>query len=200
LKGSARCPDIEGAHLTELLGECKDFLVNFGGHKAAAGLSVEAGKFAAFRAAFDAACARVLAGRDTRRRLDIDAWLAPSDVTLEFKNEVGRMQPFGEGNPPPLFAVAGAVLEKEPRKFGKTAVNWELAFGGFACKAVLYRCEEFPFAKGDALDIVFALSDTQYDRIIMELKDVKDARKLKVTQSYTEETQSYTETKTLHYV
>jgi len=173
LKGSARCPDIDGVHLTELLGECSALLENFGGHKAAAGLSVKAENYEAFRAAFDAACARALAGKDTRPRVNIDSWISPSDVTLRFKDEMESLQPFGEGNPAPLFAVAGAVLKNTPRKFGKTTTNWELSFEGFACNAVLYRCEEFPFAKGDALDIVFSLSQTQYDKLVLDVRDVR---------------------------
>jgi len=173
LRGSARCPDIEGVHLTELLGECGGLLVNFGGHRAAAGLSLEEGKLGAFREAFEAACARVLAGKDRRPGLEIDAWVEAGEVTLELRNEMEKLQPFGEGNPQPLFAIAGAVLKGEPRKFGKTTVNWELSFEGAGCKAVLYRCEELGFGKGDVVDVVFALADTQFERLVMEIKDLR---------------------------
>ena len=173
LRGSARCPAIGKLSLTELLGECADLLVNYGGHRAAAGLSVEAAKLGAFREAFDAACGRALAGCDRRPRLRVDAWLDAADISPEFRDAAERLQPFGEGNPPPLFAVAGAILKNAPRQFGKTTVNWELSFAGIPYPAVIYRCEELPFAAGDELDVFFAFSQTRYDKIVLDVRDVR---------------------------
>jgi len=148
--------------------------VNYGGHRSAAGLSVAAENLEAFRDAFDAACARALAGVDARPKLRIDAWLESREVSAEFRDAVERLQPFGEGNPPPLFAIAGAVLKSPPKKFGKTTVNWELSFEGLP-PAVLYRRDEFPFGKGDALDVVFAFSESRFDRLLLDVKDTRVA-------------------------
>ena len=173
LRGSARCPDIEGLNLSELLGECAHLLINYGGHRAAAGLTVAQKNLAPFRAAFDAACARALAGKNTRPKLAIDAWLAPATISHELKYMTQRLEPFGANNRAPCFAISGAVLKAPPRKFGKTCVNWELKFEDIPCPAVLYRRDTFPFKPGDALDIAFAISENQFDRLILEIKDAR---------------------------
>ena len=106
-KGSAR--SAAGLDLYELLVECKDTLVQFGGHKGAAGVTIQTRRIGEFREAFEAAVDRAIAGGEQERRIYVDALATVSDLTLPFMAEVARMEPFGAENPTPLLMLKGVV-------------------------------------------------------------------------------------------
>lgn len=110
--GSARAP--EGYNLREALAECSDLLDRFGGHAAAGGFAVVPGRVCEFRRRFAAACARqrrehALAARPPRY---YDLEVAAGWLTVDFVAGLARLEPFGEGNPEPVFAVSGMQLSK----------------------------------------------------------------------------------------
>lgn len=108
-KGSAR--SVSGLDLVSTLARCADHLVKFGGHKQAAGLTVEAGRIEGFRSAFDAAV-REQIGSDYRRTLWIDDRLDLGEITMERLDEIERLEPCGEANPRPVFAAEGVSLRR----------------------------------------------------------------------------------------
>jgi single-stranded-DNA-specific exonuclease len=110
-RGSAR--SIEGFHLVEALGHCAEHLTRFGGHKAAAGLSIDPSRLAGFQEAFEAHATRSLCDEDLVARCRIDAWVAPSELDERAVEALGRLGPFGHGNPEPVFATRR--LEVYPR-------------------------------------------------------------------------------------
>lgn len=107
--GSVRAP--EGYDVHAALTECAELLDRFGGHAAAGGFSVKEGRFDDFAKAFAAACAGQLArsGMVTggRGMCDPEMWLDPGDITMELHEALSRMEPFGEGNPEPVFGLRG---------------------------------------------------------------------------------------------
>lgn len=117
-KGSARGP--AGLNVRDALAACGDCLERFGGHSAAAGFTLRPGMVDEFRRRFAAACAAQAeaAGESALAPPAIDAWIDWSDVTLEFADEIARLEPFGEANPEPVFAIRGAVFSSL-RKFGR---------------------------------------------------------------------------------
>lgn len=115
-RGSAR--SIDAFHLLEGLTSCADSLLTFGGHALAAGLSVHADAFDTFRHRFDQVGASILAGRDLRPSLTIDAWLTPRDIEPELIAALNCLAPFGEGNPPPVLGLRDMRLRGRPRIIG----------------------------------------------------------------------------------
>ena len=100
LKGSGR--SIESYHMYEALVEVKEHLTKFGGHKLAAGLSLEEEALEAFR---DALLANSkLAEKDFVKVLHIDVPMPLSYGSLAFAKELEKLEPYGVGNPKPLFA------------------------------------------------------------------------------------------------
>jgi single-stranded-DNA-specific exonuclease len=96
-KGSGRSIarfDLHGA-----LGACATHLERFGGHRAAAGLSIDPASIAAFAAAFAAHADSVLAEEDLHPVTVVDAVVSAEDLTLELAQELDRLAPFGLGNP-----------------------------------------------------------------------------------------------------
>ena len=106
VKGSGR--SIEAYHMFEELIKCSDLLTKFGGHRQAAGLSMEPGKVDAFRRRLNENC--TLTEKDLQEKVSIDMELPFSNITEQFIEELELLEPFGKGNTKPVFAVRNAEL------------------------------------------------------------------------------------------
>lgn len=116
--GSVRAP--EGYNVHDLLSACERTLVRYGGHIAAGGFSVKPGLFDEFRQLFEQACAEQHAafGERVQHQVKCDAWLNVSDFTMDLYEDLRLLEPFGEGNPEPVFAI-GAVQFAKLDTFGQ---------------------------------------------------------------------------------
>jgi len=104
--GSAR--SVSGFDVHEVLEACTPLLRQFGGHKAAAGLALPIENVPAFREQFmREVAARLPAGQLPVRPVEIDAELDFTQLTEEFLNQLARLEPFGPGNPAPIFTTHG---------------------------------------------------------------------------------------------
>jgi single-stranded-DNA-specific exonuclease len=109
-KGSGRSLpafDLHGA-----LAACADHLVRFGGHRAAAGVSIDPARIDAFAEAFAARADEELTESDLRPPMPVDAVVAGRELTLELAAELGRLAPFGLGNPGVTLLLAGSELSE----------------------------------------------------------------------------------------
>lgn len=102
-KGSARSP--AGFDLYEGLKGCAQYLEQFGGHKAAAGLTLKAENIPAFRQDFERLVSQKTRPEDFVPELLIDDRICASDVSAELADELQALAPFGTGNPEPLFVM-----------------------------------------------------------------------------------------------
>jgi single-stranded-DNA-specific exonuclease len=107
-KGSGRSVSAYDLHAG--LAACSTHLERFGGHRAAAGLSIRPDALDAFAEAFAAHAAAHLTDEDLRRQTRIDAAVPGSALTLELAEELGRLAPFGLGNPSVTLLLAGCEL------------------------------------------------------------------------------------------
>jgi single-stranded-DNA-specific exonuclease len=101
-RGSAR--SVAGFNLVEALGDCAGHLRGFGGHAMAAGLSIDAAALPAFRECFAGRAAAALADRPPAP-MHVDAEVTLPELTPALVGELGRLAPFGAGNPSPVLAV-----------------------------------------------------------------------------------------------
>jgi len=114
-KGSGR--SVNGVNLVEVLGSCCEQLTSWGGHPMAVGVSLEKIHLDVFRARF-AEAVRTAAGGDLIEPiLTLSAWLTPDQIRESLMDELEAMQPFGQGNPEPIFGVRGVVLRSRPEVF-----------------------------------------------------------------------------------
>jgi single-stranded-DNA-specific exonuclease len=107
-KGSGRSTtafDLHGA-----LAACAEHLERFGGHRAAAGLTIRPENVEAFAEAFAAHADAVLAQEDLRPRISIDAVVPGAELGLPLCEELARLAPFGLGNPGVILLVDGCEL------------------------------------------------------------------------------------------
>ena len=120
-KGSAR--SIEGFHLYDALAGCAEHLAKFGGHKHAAGVTVDPGRLPAFREAFERIAHARLTPDDLVPRCRVDALVRPTELDETAIEGLQRLAPFGQGNPEPVFALRGTrasprVLAPKPGAAG----------------------------------------------------------------------------------
>ena len=101
LRGSSRAP--EGADMTAILKSAESVLVQFGGHKGAAGLSVKQENVIQARNMMDAFVEKTYPNDLFSRKENYDLILSPEEITLSLVNEVEMLEPTGEGNRKPLF-------------------------------------------------------------------------------------------------
>lgn len=106
-RGSAR--SIEGFHLYDALKTCEGFLTKFGGHKAAAGLSIDPSRLEDFRAAFENVTGERLTDEQLVPRQRVDAVVLPRELDVKAVEALQTLAPFGMGNPEPVLAVRRAV-------------------------------------------------------------------------------------------
>jgi single-stranded-DNA-specific exonuclease len=111
--GSGR--SINGFHLLDALTENAPILERFGGHAQAAGFSLPAESIPALESGFEAAAARRLTAEDLEPTQRVDAQMDLEQIDQEFYDQVKNLEPFGYGNPTPVFAVAGLELIFPPR-------------------------------------------------------------------------------------
>lgn len=104
-KGS--CRSIAGLHIYEALAACHETLIQFGGHAMAAGLSLAPERLDDFRRAFADYVRTHLGDADFTPKISIEALVAPSDWSLAAVEELALLEPYGMGNPRPVFGVRG---------------------------------------------------------------------------------------------
>ena len=118
LRGSAR--SIEGLHITDAIATQKEILLGFGGHPMAAGMSLKKDDLPAFRRGLAKAVERQLGEIAFEEpTLQLDAWLALSDLSLDLADSLELLAPFGAGNPQLTLATRNVTL-KSAIALGKT--------------------------------------------------------------------------------
>ncbi|GAB1471968.1 single-stranded-DNA-specific exonuclease RecJ [Chloroflexota bacterium] len=124
LRGSAR--SIEGLHITEAITTQKDLLLGFGGHPMAAGMSLQKDNLPAFRKGLGKAIEKQLGDIVfDEPTLQINAWLALSDLSLDLADSLELLAPFGAGNPQLTIATRNVTL-KSAVTLGKTREHLRL--------------------------------------------------------------------------
>lgn len=116
-KGSGR--SIPGVHLKEQLDRCAGYLLRYGGHGQAVGFSIEAAKLGPFVRDLSLQLDEAGAALPRKPRLRIDADLAFEECTIDLVDFLGRCEPFGQGNPSPVWKMSDVVVSPETRRVGK---------------------------------------------------------------------------------
>ena len=154
-RGSGRVPQGSGFNLYLALAACGEHLVRFGGHAAAAGLTVRADRLAAFTAAFEEAAARQLEALSARDpRLAADAEVALDDVDERLVEELSRLGPFGMGNPEPLLVARDVAVERT-RVVGERHLMLTLRQGRLVHDAIAFNFADRDPGAGSRVQAAF---------------------------------------------
>jgi single-stranded-DNA-specific exonuclease len=148
------------------LDRCAHLLTRYGGHKQAAGLTLDAGRIRELRLAVNEVADETLGPDDLMPRLRIDGGLAFREITGGVAAGVMSLAPFGAGNPRPVFAARGVEIIDGPRKLKERHLKMSLKQEGRIFRAVAWRAAErhdFLNEHKAALDVAFSLEQNQYN-------------------------------------
>ena len=178
-KGSAR--SIEAFHLFDAIASCSELLTRFGGHKYAAGLTIEADKLPAFREAFERIAMQRLSPEDLVPRCKVDAVVTPRELDERAVEALQKLGPFGQGNPEPVLALRRQVAR--PR-----VLTPKTGYGSAHLKLALLDAPEVDaigFGMADRLSLVEGPVDLAFQvgvdtfrgqrRVSLRLKDLRAA-------------------------
>ncbi|MDB6078723.1 MAG: recj: single-stranded-dna-specific exonuclease recj, partial [Akkermansiaceae bacterium] len=135
-KGSGR--SIEGVSLVQAIHACRDHLLAGGGHDMAAGLSIEEGRMDAFRSQFSEYVLGNTSHDQRRPKLWVDAEIAFDQLSLEFLADYELLQPFGNGNPQPVFIARKVHLSRPPVHMKNQHLRLQLRQGYHEQDAVFF--------------------------------------------------------------
>jgi len=158
-RGSGRSAG--GFSLIEALENCQDLLSGFGGHDAAAGVTVEAGAIPALAACLERQARLYFAGQEPQPDLLLDALIEPEDLNPVLVQCLDMLEPFGYGNPRPFFLGTNWSLEhkKEVGK-GKKHLQLQVKKNGKLFRGICFngktRLEEADLLR--EMDLVFSVS------------------------------------------
>jgi single-stranded-DNA-specific exonuclease len=176
-RGSAR--GVPSVHLFETLRRCGDLLDRYGGHRMAAGLTVRVERLGEFVDRFEDAIAAATTSAGFVRELFVDARLDLEELGAETMEDIAKLEPFGQGNPRPLFLAEGLEvissrivgerhLKLAVRRGSGRRIFDAIAFG---------RAEEQP-ATGTSVDLLFSPELSRwdgYERFQLIVKDLQDS-------------------------
>ncbi|PYL35927.1 MAG: single-stranded-DNA-specific exonuclease RecJ [Verrucomicrobia bacterium] len=174
-KGSGR--SIEGFNLVQTLTRCADRIDKYGGHEMAAGLTVQEKNLDLFAKQFRQVARDLLSDEDLQPRLRLDHEISFAELNFDFLGWHEMLQPFGNGNPQPLFLARGVELVAVPRIVGEKHLQLRLRQHNYHQRAIFFG------AAADALpkqpwDIAFRIRPDEYEgetRLEMRVEAVREA-------------------------
>ena len=180
--GSARSAG--GYNIVEAIFRCADLLTEYGGHADAAGFSVPAENYDAFRTRMIDDANRLLPEENLTPRLELDAVLQPCDISLETVSALSRLAPFGSGNEAPLFMATDCRIEKAHAVGQGAHLKLSLNTGERVCDAIWWRHGErvYELFPGDRVDVAFALEANTWNgrtKAQLVLEDMRPAERQK---------------------
>ncbi len=136
-RGSGR--SIESFHLFNGLLECESLLDNFGGHSHAIGMVIPQENIEEFRRKINEFARQTLSVQDLIPCINVDMELNLKDLNQEFIRDLERLEPFGQGNPEPLFFSRGLKLKGAPRLYSRDTLKFWVTDGEFTYSAIGFR-------------------------------------------------------------
>jgi single-stranded-DNA-specific exonuclease len=174
-KGSGR--SIPGFSLVAALGRCADHLEKFGGHEMAAGLTIQERNFPAFVAAFQRICGELLTPEHLDPCLHLDDELTLRELTWDLLRWHELLQPFGQGNPQPLFLARGVESAAPPQILKEKHLVLRLRQDGRCQRAIFFGGAEEPLPE-PPWDVAFRISSDEYEgeiRLQMQVEALRAA-------------------------
>ena len=161
-RGSGR--SIVGFDLAAALGECDDLLLRHGGHAMAAGLSIHPKNLDALRSRLNELARRTLSREQLQPLLLLDAEVSLRELSLGQLEELRRLEPAGQGNPPVQLAVRNVSLQRPPQRMGRDQQHAKLWItdGRTACEVVCWNCDKEALPAGN-FDLAFVPHINEYN-------------------------------------
>jgi single-stranded-DNA-specific exonuclease len=183
--GSGR--SIEAYHLLSGLTQCADLFEKFGGHSHAAGITIRSDRIEELRRRLNAHAASCLTEDDLRPRVDVDAELAGAAITFELAKQLSALEPFGAGNPRPVFLTRNLRVMSEPLVVKEQHLKMRLAgLGGRPLETIWWHCleglQQMP-AANTQVEVAYTIDTSAWNNEVRLQLCVEDLRQVAVAQA-----------------
>lgn len=160
-KGSGR--SIEGFSLFEAICACGDLLIKFGGHPMAAGITLKPENIEAFRKRINQYAAEHFPQMPTQT-VTLDCKLNPAALSVSMAQSLTQLEPFGNGNPQPVFGLFNMELSNITPVGGGGHLRLTLEKNGAVITAMRFNTkpEELPYHIGDKIDLAVQLEAREF--------------------------------------
>jgi len=159
------CRSIPEFDMLDALERCADLFVRFGGHRQAAGLTMEAARVPEFHHRINAWADDVLDPDQLRPKLRIDASLSLNGITHDLVRGLDSLGPFGMGNPRPVFHASPVAIVDGPRPIKERHLKMTFSQAGRRFRAIAWRAAEraeFLEKHRAGVDLAFSLDRNEY--------------------------------------
>ncbi len=172
-KGSAR--SIEGFSLYDAISSASELLTHYGGHVLAAGFSLKSENIEKFRIAIEQYAKTVEMPFPS---LEIDLRIRPDFINSDILETISALEPFGAGNPQPVFGLFGMTLASVQPIGGGKHLRLSLKKGASTVTGLLFSTtsDEFPYQIGDVIDLAVKLERNEYMgqvRVSIYIKEIR---------------------------
>ena len=160
------CRSIPSFNMLAALESCADAMIKFGGHKQAAGLTIESARIRELRTRVNDFADGCLDPDDLRPRLWIDGALTFRSITEQVASELTRLAPFGAGNPCPVFTTSRVEIVDGPRRVKDRHLKMAFKQDGRVMRGIAWRASEreaFVTEHKGAIDLAFSLEQDTWN-------------------------------------
>ncbi len=176
---TASARSIEGINIVEILDQLKEYLIRFGGHAQAAGLTISNSDLEDFRKRLLIIGSKALENTDLQPTITVSSMIEFSDLrpfVLEF---LVRMEPFGVGNPYPLFATRNVhVVSARQVGAGKEHLKLTLQKQGVFFDAIAFRQAHYIDTMSKTIDVAYRFEWNEYlgvKKMQLNIEDIKES-------------------------
>jgi single-stranded-DNA-specific exonuclease len=160
------CRSIPSFNMLAALESCGELMIKFGGHKQAAGLTIDAARIRELRNRVNDHADGCLEPDDLRPRLWIDGGLAFGGINEQITSELSALAPFGAGNPRPVFRARRVEIVDGPRRIKERHLKMAFKQDGRVMRGIAWRASEresFVTEHKAAIDLAFSLEEDSWN-------------------------------------
>jgi len=175
--GSAR--SIKGFNVYEAIYECKDDLIAFGGHVAAAGLSMLPEHVQTFTDKFETVVSRIVTDEMLTPEIIIDAEISFADINPTFFRIISRMEPFGPDNMKPVFMVTNVTNSGYSKLLKEQHIRFDVIHEGIKMNGIGFGMKDkFDIVQsGKPFNMAFTIEENEWNGNVSLQLMVKDIRR-----------------------
>lgn len=164
--------------LLEALASCKDLFIRYGGHPHAVGLTLPAENIDPLRERLNESADLFYLEEGSTEVLEIDAALSFAELNIDLMAEMACLEPFGIGNPSPVFLAEGVEIVCEPKVLRNRHLKFSLHHRGRTLDAVWWNAhpQKNSYSQFETLSLVFSVDEKSYgdpSKIQLSIRDMK---------------------------
>ncbi|MBX2907997.1 MAG: single-stranded-DNA-specific exonuclease RecJ [Chitinophagales bacterium] len=177
ITGSAR--SVKQFNLYEAIYACREYLIQFGGHQFAAGLTMQKENLEHFSKAFEAQVASTILPENLIPEIEIDAIISLNDINNKFYSIVEQLAPFGPGNMKPVFVIKDLQDSGYSRLLKDEHIKLVLKNGDSFINGIAFNmADKFSLVKNGTFDIAFNIEENEWNgnaSLQLMIKEIRES-------------------------